>query len=127
MPTLTVNATISYGSTVPDGSVPCREPIAFTLNYSESSIKIVQIAASTTDFPVSLDTLGAPKFVFVQSVETDVTVKLSDGVDSVATTLAQSSGWAMLANPNGQPVNQLLITTPASPVTGARVRILAFE
>jgi hypothetical protein len=127
MPTLTVNATITYGSTVPDGSVPCREPLFYTLNYTESSIKIVQIAASTTDFLVSLDTIGAPRFVFVQAVETDVTVKLSDGVNDVATTLAQAGGWVMLANPNGQPVNQLLVTTPASPVTGARVRVLSFE
>lgn len=127
MPTLTVNATVTYGSTVPDGSVPCREPLLYTLNYTESSIKIVQVAANTTDFLVSLDTVSAPKFVLVQSLETDVTVKLSDGSTNVPTTLAQAGGWVMLSNLNGQPVNELLITTPASPVTGARVKILSFE
>lgn len=127
MPTLNVSATISYGSTVPDGAVPCREPLSFSLNYSESSIKIVQVAAGAVDFAVSLDTVSSPKFVFVQSVETDVTVKLSNGVTNVPTSVAQAGGWVMLANPNGQAVNELLISAPASPVTGARVKILSFE
>lgn len=127
MPTLNVSATISYGSTVPDGAVPCREPLSFSLSYAESSIKIVQIAAGSVDFPVSLDTVSSPKFVFIQSVETDVTVKLSDGNTDVPTSVAQAGGWIMLANPNGQAINALLITAPASPVTGARVKILSFE
>jgi len=127
MPTLTVSATLSYGNTVPDGSVPCRLPLSYSLTYTEASNKIVHIAANTVDFPVALDTVSSPKFVFVQSLETDVTVKLSDGVVSVPTALTPTAGWVMLANPNGQPVNSLLITTPASPVGGARVNIISFE
>jgi hypothetical protein len=127
MPTLTVSATLSYGNTVPDGSVPCRLPLTYTLQYTEASNKIVHVAAGSTDFAVSLDSVSAPKFVFVQSLETDVTVKLSDGVTSVPTALTPSGGWVMLANPNGQPVNELLVTTPASPVGGARISILSFE
>ena len=127
MPTLNVSATLSYGSTVPDGSVPCRLPLSYTLSYSEASSKIVHVAAGVTDFSVALDSVAAPKFVFIQSLETDVTVKLSDGVTSVPTALTPTGGWVMLANPNGQPINELLITTPASPVSGARVSIISFE
>jgi hypothetical protein len=129
MPTLTVTSVITYGSTVPDGSVPMREPVSMTFTYTEQSIKTVQIAANITDYSVTLDTLDAPKFVFIQAVETDVTVKLSDGtvVTPTPTALAVASGWVMLANPAGQPIKEFLVTTPASPTTGARVKFLAFE
>lgn len=129
MANLTVSATLTYGDTTPDGAVPCRTPLTFTLAYTEQSIKTVQIAASTTDFVVTLDTVTAPKFIFVESDTTDVTVKLSDGVvvTPTPTSLSEDGGWIMLSNPNGQAINRLLITTPASPVTGARVKIIAFE
>ena len=129
MPTLTVSATLTYGNTTPDGAVPCREPLTFTLTYTEKSDKIVQLAASVTDSAISLDSVTAPKFVFVQSIETDVTVKLSDGVtaDPTPTSVAEGDGWIMIANPNGQAINSILVTTPASPTTGAQVRILAVE
>jgi len=129
MATLTVTTVISYGSTVPDGSVPCREPLSLTFTFTEQSTKIVQIPAATVDFPVLLDTVGAPKFVFVQALETDVTVKLSDGlvVSPTPTSLAQAGGWIMLSNPTGQQIKQFLVTTPASPTTGARVKFLSFE
>jgi len=129
MATLTVTTVISYGSTTPDGSVPCREPLSMTFTYTEQSIKTVQIPAATVDFPVLLDTVGAPKFVFVQSLETDVTLKLSDGIVATPTptALAQAGGWVMISNPTGQPIKQFLVTTPASPTTGARVKFLSFE
>ena len=129
MPNLTVTATMVYGDITPDGAVPCREPLSFTLAYTEASIKTVQIAASTTDFPISVDTVGAPKFIFAKSESTDVTVKLSDGVVATPTptSLSEDGGWIMLANPNGQAVKSLLVTTPASPASGARVKVIAFE
>jgi len=129
MANLTVSATLTYGDTTPDGAVPCRTPLTFTLAYTEQSIKTVQIAASVTDFSVTLDTVTAPKFLFVESDTTDVTVKLSDGVVATPTptSLSEDGGWIMISNPNGQTIKQLLITTPASPVTGARVKIIAFE
>ena len=129
MPTLTITGSLSYGSTTPDGSVPCREPLTYSLTYTEQSIKTVQIAASTTDFPITLDTVGSPRFIFAKAELTDVTVKLSDGVvaSPTPTSLAESGGWIMIANPNGQTINRLLVTTPASPTSGARVKVLAFE
>lgn len=129
MATLTVSATLTYGDTTPDGAVPCRTPLTFSQAYTEQSIKTVQIAASVTDFSVVLDTVTAPKFLFVQSDTTDVTVKLSDGVvvTPTPTSLSENGGWIMIANPNGQAIKELLITTPASPIGGARVKILAFE
>lgn len=129
MANLTVSATLTYGDTTPDGAVPCRTPLTFTLAYTEQSIKTVQIAASVVDFSVTLDTVTTPKFLFVECDTTDVTVKLSDGVvvTPTPTSLSEDGGWIMISNPNGQAIKQLLITTPASPVTGARVKIIAFE
>lgn len=129
MPTLTVAATLTYGGTTPDGAVPCRMPINFALDYTEQSIKTVQIAASTTDFPITVDTVGSPKFLFARSDTTDVILKLSDGVtaDPTPTGLSEDGGFIMLANPNGQAITQLLVTTPASPTGGARVTVIAFE
>lgn len=129
MPDLTVAATLTFGPTTPEGAVPCREPLTFTVTYTEKTDKIVQLAASVTDSPITLDSVSAPTFLFVQSLETDVTIKVSDGVtaDPTPTSVAEEDGWVMIANPNGQAINTLLITTPASPTTGARVRILAVE
>lgn len=128
MPTLTAELAISYGDTLPAlNVVPWRGKFSFELTYTEESIKIVQIPASTTDFAVNLDTVAAPKFLFVRALDTDVTVKLKNGADDVPTQLAAAGGWAMIVTPAGQAVNQLLITTPASPTTGARVQVLAFE
>jgi hypothetical protein len=129
MPNLTVVATLTYGDTTPDGAVPCREPLNFTLAYTEASIKTVQIAASSTDFAINVDTVGSPKFIFAKAELTDVTVKLSDGVvaSPTPTSLSPDGGWLMLANPNGQVIKTLLVTTPASPTSGARVKVIAFE
>lgn len=129
MPTLTLSATLTVGATTPDGAVPCREPLAFTVSYTEKSDKTVAIAANTADFPIALDSVSAPTFLLVQSLETDVTVKVSDGVsaDPTPTAVSATSGWVMIANASGQPINSLLVTTPASPTTGARVRVLAVE
>jgi len=129
MPNLTVSVTLTYGDITPDGAVPCREPLTFTLAYTEASIKTVQIAASTVDFPILVDTVGAPKFIYAKSEATDVTVKLSDGVvvTPTPTSLSAEGGWIMIANPNGQAIKSLLVTTPASPASGARVKVIAFE
>lgn len=129
MPNLTVAATMTYGDTTPDGAVPCREPLNFTLAYSEASIKTVLIAASSTDFAVDVDTIGTPKFIFARAELAEVTVKLSDGVVATPTptSLSSDGGWLMIANPNGQAIKTLLVTTPASPASGARVKLLAFE
>jgi hypothetical protein len=129
MPDLTVSATLTFGSTTPTGAVPCREPLDFTITYTEKADKTVAVAANLSDFSITLDSVGAPKFLLVQSIVTDVTVKVSDGVtaDPTPTSVVEGSGWIMLANANGQAINELLITTPASPTSGARIRILAVE
>lgn len=129
MPTLTLSGTLTYGDTQPDGAVPCREPLSFTVTYTEASIKTVHLAANLTDSLIELDSVSAPKFLLVKAVETDVTVKLSDGVtaDPTPTAVAVAGGWVIVANPNGQAINALLVTTPASPTTGARIRIVSVE
>ena len=127
MPTLNAELNLSYGDAVPAGDVPWRKKFTFNLVYTEESVKIVQIPASTTDFPVLLDTVAAPKFIFARALDTDVVVKVSDGTDDAPTALAAAGGWMMIANPNGQTIDRLLVTTPASPTTGARVQVLAFE
>lgn len=129
MPDLTVSATLTFGDTALTGSVPCREPLEFTVTYTEKSDKTVAIAAASSDFSITLDSVSAPKFLLIQSLATDVTVKVSDGVtaDPTPTAVAEGAGWIMVANPNGQTINTVLVTTPASPTTGARVRVLAVE
>ena len=126
---LDLTATLTYGDSTTSGAVPCREPLNFTFTYTEIADKTVAIAAGETDFPIALDSVTAPKFLLVQSKATDVTVKLSDGVtaDPTPTAVAEASGWIMIANPNGQALNALLVTTPASPTTGALLRVLAVE
>jgi hypothetical protein len=128
MPILEASVTIAYGDTLPaTGTVPWRKTFPFSLTYNEESIKTVAIPASTTDFLLTLDTVTAPKFIFMRAIDVDVTVKYSDGTDEVATALSATSGWLMIVNPNGQPMNRFLVTTPASPTTGAHVQVLAFE
>lgn len=130
MPTLTASLTLSYGDSAPAGAnIPARQQLSYTLNYSEESSKIVHIPAATTDHPITLDTVAAPKFVFARALDVDVTIKVSDGVVLTPTpsALAAASGWFMIANPNGQTIDTLLVTTPASPTTGARVQVIAFE
>lgn len=129
MPDLTVDMTITHGAGTGTTDVPCRESFSFTLTYTEESVKRVRVAAAAVDTEVTLDTVGAPKFIFVQSIETDVTVKLSDGVaaDIADTAVAEGAGWVMIANPSGQPIDRLLVTVPASPVEGALIRIMSFE
>lgn len=129
MPTLDFSGTLSFGDSTTEGAVPCRIPLTYTLTYTEESSKTVQIAAGQTDFAVDLDTVGTPRFILIRSLETDVDISLSDGVtaDPTPTALAEGEGWVMLVNPNGQAINQFLVTTPASPTTGARVNFIAFE
>lgn len=129
MPTLTATTTLQYGNTTPDGAVPCRVPLTFTLTYTEKSEKIVAVAAGQTDQAVTFDSISAPKFLFARSLEGDVTIKVSDGVtaDPTPTALSATSGWIMLAHPDGQSINTILITTPASPTSGARIEFIVFE
>lgn len=128
MPNLDVTLSIAYGETLPATStVPWRKPFTFSLTYAEESIKTVLLPASTVDFSLTLDTVTTPKFIFMRAVDVDVTVKYTDGTDEVTTALAAASGWLMIVNPNGQPIRQFLISTPASPTTGAHVQVLAFE
>lgn len=129
MPTLTIAATLTFGDTTPAGAVPCREPLDFTVTYTEKSDKTVAIAAGVTDQSITFDSVTAPKFVFVQSITTDVTVAVDDGVSTspTPTALKEGDGWLMIANPDGQTINEILVTTPASPTTGAIVRVLAVE
>ncbi len=127
MPTLTVKTTITYGDPVATGVTPWSQPFSFSLTYTEESVKTVQIAASTVDFPIPLDTVSLPKFLFVRAIETGVTVKLVSGAEQSATAMAPLDGWVMVAASAGQAINSLLVSTPAFPTTGARVQVLAFE
>lgn len=130
MATFTATLQMSYGETTPVGSnIPARQTVSYTLTYTQESVKTVLIAANTTDFAIDVDTLTAPKVLFVQSLDVDVTVKLSDGVvvTPTPTALAGGSGWIMLANPNGQAIKSVLVTTPVSPTTGAHIQLLAFS
>lgn len=125
--TLTAALVLTYGESVPSTNVPCRQNLSFALTYTEESSKTVHVPPSSTDYPISLDTVTAPKFLFARSLDVDVTVKLSDGVLSAPSALSASGGWIMLANPSGQTVNELLVTTPASPAGGAHIQVIAFE
>lgn len=129
MPTLTANLIISYGSVLPNGAVPRREPYTFTLDYDEESTKIALVPPGSTDFVISLDTVGAPKFLFVYAELADVLIKLSDGVNPEMTTtsLSADAGWMMFVHPIGQPIRRLLVTTASSPISGAKVRVISFE
>jgi hypothetical protein len=128
MPTLNVTLMISYGSLVPNGAVPRREPFNYVLEYAEESCKVVSIPPSSVDHEILLDSLESPKFLFARAEVADIIVKLADGSTSspTTTTLAADLGWLMLVHPLGQPINSLLASTPASPA-GARLRIIAFE
>lgn len=128
MPTVTATLTLSYGDSIPAGqNIPNRSTLTYTADYTEKSLKTVAVPASTVAFPVTLDTVTAPKLLLARSLDVDVELGLSDGVDTVPTALAAAEGWVLLINPNGQDINALSITTPASPAGGARIEILAFE
>lgn len=128
MPTLTCTLSFSYGDVPPPATnVPLRTAKIIEIPYTEESVKRVRVPASSTDFPIALDSVGAPKFLFVGAVDIDATVKLSDQTDDVGTALSAGSGFVCITNPSGQPINQLLVTTAATPTTGALIEILAFE
>ena len=129
MPDLTVASTLTFGDTTPEGAVPCREPLNFTVTYTEKSDKTVAVDAGVSDQSITFDSVTAPKFVLVQSITTDVTITVADGVsaDPTPTALKEGDGWLMIANVDGQTINEILVTTPASPTTGAVVRVLAVE
>jgi hypothetical protein len=129
MPTLTLETTLIYGDTTPNGAVPQRTPLTFTISYTEDSKQRVRVAAGVTDAPITVDSVGAPKFLLIRSLEGDVGIKVSDGVVLTPTpsSLAANSGYMIVANPNGQVINRVLVTTPASPASGALVEVLAFE
>lgn len=129
MPTLTVDLVMTNGDTSPDTAVPCREPFKFTVSYTEESSKRVRVPAGSTDLLVMLDTVGDPKFIFIQALSNDVTVKLSDGTatDPAPIELTEADGWIMLANPTGQAVDRVLLTTPVTPSEGSLVRIVSVE
>ncbi len=129
MPTLSVSLTVSYGSLVPNGAVPRREPFTYLLEYSEESCKVVAVPPNSTDFPIALDSVANPKFLMVAVDLADVIVSLDDGVTNAptTTTLAAGAGWIMMVNPLGQTINGLKVTSPSSPASGARVRVIAFE
>lgn len=129
MPTLTATLTLAYGDTTPSGAIPQRLPLTFSFTYTETSVKRVHLAAGVSDSSILLDSVSAPAFLLVRAIDTDVSVKVSDGVVATPTptALSQAQGWLMVANPSGQPINRLLVTTPASPTTGATIEVLAFE
>lgn len=127
MPTLTATLLLTYGPTVPQGAVPQRLPLTYTLDYTEASEKIVHVAANQAAFAITLDSVTAPKFLFARAVDVDVVVALSDGTDEVETSLSVAQGWLMLSSPAGQSINEIIVTTPATPTTGARIQIIAFE
>lgn len=125
--TITAALTLTFGDASTQGAVQARQPLSFSLTYAEKSEKTVLVPAGSTDFAVALDTIEAPKFLLVRSLDVDVTLKLVNGVDSAPTALAGTGGWIMLCNPSGQPINSLLVTTPAAPTTGAHIDVIAFE
>lgn len=128
MPTFTASLTMTSGDSVPAGlNIPRRITVPFTLEYVEDSQKTVNVPANTTDFPVALDSVSAPKVLFVRTLNAAVTVSLINGADDVPTTLAAESGWFLFISQTGQPINQLTITTTSTPVGGARVEVMAFE
>lgn len=131
MASLTATLQLSYGEAVPAGvNIPARQTLTFTLPYVQESAKTILVPAASTNFPIDLDTLTAPKFVFAQSLDVDVTITLSDGVVATPTpsALQGGAGWFMVANgaTAGQAINRIFVNTPASPTTGAHIQVLAF-
>jgi len=130
MPTLTANLVVTYGSLIPNGAVPRRDPFIFALDYTEESSKLVHVPPAVIDYPVQLDSITAPKFLLLSCELADVSIQLSDGLDEggrVTSALAAGAGWIMFVHPVGQQIKEILVTTPASPVSGARIRIISFE
>lgn len=124
---LTATLSLTYGDSAIQGAVLAKRPFTFTLAYGEESTKIVSVPAASTDYPISLDSVTAPKFFFMRAVDIDLEVKLVSGGDEVETSLAVASGYILIANPSGQAINSLLVTTPATPTSGGRIEIIAFE
>lgn len=124
---ITATLTLTYGDATPPGNTLMKQNFTFAFDYAEESTKTVHVPASSTDFPITLDTVSAPKFLFARTKDTDVTLKLSDSTDTVPTALAAASGWLMLCNPDGQDINRLLVTTGATPAGGAHIEIISFE
>lgn len=127
MSTLTVETTISYGQGDAEGDVARRIVDTFTLTYTEKSTKTVRVAASATDELIELDSIGTPKFLLARCLETDIDIKLGDGVTTVISSLKAGEGYVMIANSDGQAIDEISVTTPASPTEGARIEIIAFE
>lgn len=127
MPTLTLETTLSYGQGSAEGDVARRIVDSYTLTYTEKSTKTVRVAASQTDQPITLDSVSSPKFLLARCLETDVDIKLSDGATTVISALKAGSGYVLLTHPDGQAINEILVTTPASPAEGALVEVIAFE
>jgi len=127
MPTLTVETTLSYGQGSAEGDVARRVLNTYTLDYTEKSNKTVHVAAGVTDQAISLDSVSSPKFILARCIETDVDIKLSDGLTTVISALKEGNGYILIAHPDGQDINEILITTPATPAEGALVEILSFE
>ena len=127
MSTLSLECTLVYGATTPTGAVPIRIPLSYTVEYTEESCKTVRVAAAATDTLVQFDTVTAPKFLLVRSLEGTVTLKLGDGTTTVISGLTEEDGYILIACPAGQDIDRVLVTTPASPSSGALIDIKAFE
>jgi len=127
MPTLTVETTLSYGLGSAEGDVARRVLNTYTLTYAEKSTKTVRVAAGVTDESITLDSITKPKFLLARCLETDVDIKLSDGVTTVISSLKEGDGYLLLSHPDGQDINEIQVTTPATPAEGALVEIIAFE
>jgi len=125
--TLTVATTITFGDSALNGGIPQRVPLSFALTYAEESNKTVLVPAASTDFEITLDSVENPKFLLVRSLDVDCSCKLVSGLTNAPTELAGGGGWIMITNPSGQPINSLLVTTPASPSSGAHIQVIAFE
>lgn len=127
MSTLTLEATLIYGDVLPNGSVPLRIPLTYSVTYTEESTQRVHVAAGETAFPVALSSITAPKFLLVRSLEGEVEISLVAGITSVPTACSEGSGYVVIANPNGQVINAITVTTPSSPASGALIEIIAVE
>ena len=122
MPTLNTTLTIAYGSLDSTGTAPRRELFNFKIDYTDELCRSITIPPNTVDYEVSLESLGAPKFIFACAELTDLEVTL----EGAFTKLSAGSGWLMLVNPMGQPMRMLLVNTPATGTEG-RLRIMAFS
>lgn len=132
MPTFTQTVTTSFGEETSTGGIPCREPETTTFTYTNESLKRLTLGAGLTDFEVIVDETTAPKALFVTSELGDVTVKFGVGTVGEAATLPDiplslDKGTHQFINTDGHTITRIYITTPASPTTGARIRIRSFQ